>query len=299
LEDNEKMKVVFVSLSGNYFLTENPDSLAIPDLGDMEKEQIRYFKLDLEYRKRFLAGTKISETDKLFIYDYSTDALLSFPVKNLNVVAYLNDYRTLDDCPCDQYDYMIGFEIKKQFLTGLSDYYENVLVYAGKENPFARGQMKAIVWKKIDSNDFPLVKTNFKIDSMYNITAIATSSNTYLYESNDFQYFLQDFTFTIIYRCERRHLLVIDKKNSKVVVEKLFYISESSCPTDLNFGIDRKDFADSTINYANYKYQWTGKLFKNKPPVLFGFEWVSYRCPDITWIGSTKEYIKINCDSRD
>ncbi|MDR2126683.1 MAG: hypothetical protein LBP63_07625 [Prevotellaceae bacterium] len=312
LEENTEMKVGFISLSDIYPLINHPDSLAIPDLKDMKKEQIQYFMLNSEFRKRFLAGTKISETDKVFIYDYSTDVLHSFFVKHLNVVAYLNNYRSPDECcpyssicdHCDQYDYRIGFEIKKQFLTGLSVSYENVLVYVGKGNPFERGQMKAIVWEKVNSNDFPLAKANHKIDSVYNISKIAARGNTYLYETNELQYFIKDFTHVIqdfthanYYHVERRHLLIIDKKNSKVVVEELFYSSESSSPNELNFGIDREDFP--APEYENYKYQWTGKLFKNKPPVVFGFEWVAYQCPHITWIGSTKENIVINCDNRD
>jgi uncharacterized protein (TIGR02145 family) len=293
LEDNTKLKVGFVSFSDNYQLSESPDSLAIPDVREMEKEHLQYFKLGSEYRKRFLAGTKISETDTVFIYDYATDVLHSFSVKNLNVVAYLNDYMTPDNCsPCHQYDYMIGFEIKKQFLTGMGDYYSNVLVYVGKENPFARGQMKAIVWKKIDFNDFPLTKAKLQTTNL-------PKGNVYLYESDEFHYFLQDLVRIRNYNgVWARHLLVIDKKNEEVVAEKLVCNNEGSSPADLNFGIDREDFADSTIDYANYIYQWTGKLFKNKPLVVFGLEWVSFGCPSIILLDPAEESIDINCDNR-
>ena len=285
--------VGLITLSDIYPLSGHPDSLAIPDLSDYKKENIEYIKLSSEYRNRFLSKTKISETDSVFVYDYFNDVLLSFPVKNLDVVAYLNAYKRADDCfpgsynyyrPYNQDDYMIGFEIDRSLLTGLYKHFINTLVCVGKENPFVQGQMKPIVWKKIDSNDFPVAKAEFQFANI-------TKGDVYLYESGEFQYFIHDFVRTNGWISEVRHLLIIDKKNEKRVVERVFYESEGTSLVPLSLEIDWN---------AEYLYipQWTGYLFKNKPPVVFYFVDESDSCSHITQIDSTEGDIWISCDNR-
>lgn len=288
LEENENKKVGFVSLSDSYPLSEHLDSLAIPYFYDIEKENRGYFKLEQEYRKRFLSKTKIEITDSLFIYDYSTDVLFSFPVNKLNTVAYFNHYLNINNCvPCDQYDYMIGFEIDKSKLTGLSDYYQHTLVYVGKENPFTSGQMKSIIWKKIDSTEFPIVKSN-----VVPIKSIKNEMAYFLYDTDENQYFIQDYTEQIKgYNNKKRHLIIIDKESGSVVIERLFNNSEGTSLTPLNLG-------EPNEYYVNHPEQWTGKLFKNKPKVIFGFEWVSFGCPGINLIDPKMNAIYINCDNR-
>ena len=292
LEYNIKRKVGFISLSDNYPLSEHPDSLAIPDLSKIKDRE--YFKLNSKYRERFLAKTKTSETDTVFIYDYSANVLLSFPVKDLNVTAYSDVYNDPDECnplsdryrgyPCNQDDYMIGFEISKNHLKGLSEDFDDALVYVGKENPFVQGQMEPIVWKKINSKDFPLAKASFQ-------TANIPKGDTYLYESSEFQYFLQNLLRINRTEVWARHLLVIDKKSKKATVERILGSGEGTEVLPLNFGIENKEDAD-------YKGQWTGKLFKNKPPVVLGFESVSFGCPRITVLDPKEGDIYLNCDNR-
>lgn len=138
--------VAFISLSEIYPLSEDPDSMAIPDLSEKEIEEaanFQYFTVDSSFRKRFLSETNISETDKLFIYDYATDALHSFKVKNLKVVACLNIYGR--DWPYSQFDFMIGFEINKDLLKDCDKYFTTSLAYVGKKSPFVRGKVKPII----------------------------------------------------------------------------------------------------------------------------------------------------------
>ena len=44
--------------------------------------------------------------------------------------------------------------------------------------------------------------------------------------------------------------------------------------------------------------QWTGTLFKNKPPVIFGFTSESFGCSVITLMEKAGGEIPINCDNR-
>ncbi|EMO30128.1 hypothetical protein LEP1GSC170_1427 [Leptospira interrogans serovar Bataviae str. HAI135] len=74
-----------------------------------------------KYRNQLLSNTKISETDQVFIYDYSTDQLVSFLVKDLKAVAcldshYIDNYKKKG--PIDQDNYQIGFAIDKNLLKG-------------------------------------------------------------------------------------------------------------------------------------------------------------------------------------
>lgn len=292
LEENAKKKVGFISLSDIYPLSEHPDSLAIPSLENIDNQNLQYFKLNSTYRKRFLSKTNLSETDSVFIYDYSTDALLSFSVKKFNVVAYLNIYMDIKDCPCSQYDYMIGFEVAKSNLNGLGKYYSDALVFIGKENPFTQGQMKPIGWKKIKTEVFPSTKSNLTEMELQYKHKNTVKGQAYSYETDSHQIFIQDYKnpkYEYIYATQDRHLIVINKQSEKVENEMLFSAGEGSTLAPLNFGIDGNNH--DTI-------QWIGQLFKDKPEVIFGFEWVSFGCPSINFLNSKDKYVQINCDNR-
>lgn len=292
LEESANKKVGFVSLSDIYPLSEHPDSLAIPSLENVDNQNLQYFKLNSTYRKRFLSKTNISETDSAFIYDYSADELLSFPVSKLNTVAYLNTYMDVNDCPCSQSDYMIGFEVPKSNLNGLGKYFSDVLVFIGKENPFMQGQMKAIVWKKIKNEKFPIEKSNLtEVERQFKHKNTA-KGQVYLYELENYQIFIQDYTEqNNLTQIQDRHLIVIDKLTTNVVNEIMFSNSEGASVAPLNFGINN-------TNHPDLKQQWIGKLFKDKPEVIFGFEWISFGCPSINLVNSKYRYIQINCDNR-
>ena len=276
--------VAFVSLSDIYPLDDTAsDTLALPNIEKMEKKAAKYFTLDKKYRNRFLSKTNISETDSLFVYDYAKNKLASFAIKNLKAAAWLNGYSSEEDWPYPKYYYMIGFEISKQSLKGFSDYYSDVIVYAGKENPFANEPLKPIVWKKIPGKEYPS-KPMKKEDRA--ILKSTVAGNTYLYKTDTYQYFLQDYLDSdkIIYA---RRLLVTDSKTKEIIIEKLYSQSEGTSPAPLN-GENGDDSFD----------QYTGKLFKNKPPVVFGFQYESFGCPAISLIDKSNEDIYIQCDNR-
>jgi hypothetical protein len=283
-EKDSTQSLAFISLSDVYDLSVHPDSLAIPDLSEIgieDSKKFEYIKLDEKYRKRFLSKTKISETDIVFIYDYSHDVLMSFTVKNLNIVACLNVYGA--DWPYSQEDYMIGFEINKKYLTGFGKYPSNTLVYVGKENPFVQGQVKHVVWKKIESKNFPVSAISSEDTTELNkylIKGRYVTGNAYKYEKDGLQYFIQDILRLTDDWIFAKRLIVIDLKTKETVFKKNYFDSEGE-------------------SFAPLDNQWTGKLFKNKPSVIFGFMWISFGCPGITFLDSAKkEDIYINCDNR-
>ena len=272
-------KTIFISLSDIYRLSEHPDSLAIP-----EESIDEHFTLDSKYRKRFLSKTKIAESDKVFLYDYVQNKLLSFTVKNLDVVANISPYESGGETPHSQYDYMIGFEIDKKLTHVFGDYANEILVAVGKKNPFAEKQLTAIAWKKINSKEFPSKKIT---DEFGMLEQKYTIGESYLFKYENLDYFIQDFIRD--QSIFARRLLVVDSKTKAVFYEELFSEGESDSLAPLNF-ID-----ETETNVIN---QWTGKLFKNKENVIFGFEYHSFSCPYITVLSKKPAQIEINCDNR-
>lgn len=285
LEENTGKKIAFVSLSDNYPLSDNEDSVAIPNLDNIQdKKELEFFKLDKKYRKRFLERMGISESDSVFIYDYSTDILLSFEVKRLDVAANLSiySYQEIYEYPLTQFDYEIGFVLNKSVLGKLDLRYN--LVFVGEENPFTQGQMNPIVWTKINSNQFPSKKSKLS----YTLKN-AKRGKSYLYNTDKLQYFLQDFSDSETNEyIVQRHIMIVDKETEKVIIERLFTENEGTSMAPLN----------DSPNYIDSKEQWTGKLFKHKPEVVFGFEWFSFGCANIIFLQSKVKDIYINCDNR-
>ncbi|WP_268846383.1 oxidoreductase [Flavobacterium aestivum] len=275
--------VAFVSLSDIYPVNDEKDTLILPNIEKLGKYNAQYFTFDKNYRKRFLSKTNISETDSVFVFDYAKNKLASFAVKSLKTAAMLNGYSSEEDWPYRTLDFMIGFEINKKHLNGFSKYFRDALVYIGKENPFSTDGLKPIVWKKIASKEYPSKPIkNEDRDLLENMV----TGNTYLFKTEMHHYFLQEYLDDdkTIYA---RRLLVTDSKIKDIIIEKLYAQSEDTSPAPLNY-----EEGYNTIN------QWTGKLFKNKPTVVFGFEYISFGCPVISIIDKSNEEIFLQCDNR-
>lgn len=281
---NANKPVGFISLSDIYPLNEHPDSLAIPDVEMMGIDSANYFELNAEYRKRFLTSTGISESEKVFIYDYTNNIHFSFNVKELPVVACINNYAGTDDWVFSQRDYMIGFEIDSIRLNDLSTHYNTSLVYVGNEDPFVQNEMKPIVWKKIKHEKIPFSDKDLK--SMPWLSRMNVG-NTYKFETKEYQYFVQDLIQLDI--INGRHLLIIDLKTNKPICERIFHDSEGTSLAPLNY---------ISPEYGNLLEQWTGNLFRNKAPVVFGFLYLSFGCPAITFLDNSENDLYIGCDNR-
>ncbi|WP_264524426.1 oxidoreductase [Flavobacterium sp. N502536] len=283
LTPKDSSDVAFVSLSDIYPVNDEKDTLVLPNIEKLGKYDAQYFTFDKSYRKRFLSKTNISETDSVFIFDYAKRKLVSFVVKNLKTAAMLNGYSSEGDWPYHNYDFMIGFEINKKYLNGFSDYFRGAVVYVGKENPFSKEGLKPMDWKKVSSKEYPSkpMKSEDRALLKNKLTG-----NTYAFKTADYQYFLQDYLDTnkTIYG---RRLLVADAKTKAIIIEKLYSQSEGTSPAPLNY-----EEGDNEVN------QWAGKLFKNKPAVVFGFEYFSFGCPEISIIDKSNEEIFIQCDNR-
>lgn len=277
----------FISFSDDYPLSEHPDSIAIPDISDMPYDSIQYFELTGKYREQFLNKTGVSEDDKLFVFNYSTGKIQSFLIKKLLLSALINPYASEGDAPFDQFSYMIGFGIDRSMLSEIGgDYYNHVLVSVGKKNPFLVKKLNLITWSKVDSEKFPAVKFRSDIVSeLKNFRKLETN----MCQLDTLHFFAQELKEEKAdYNRSARHVIVINTKSGKVEFEELYTENESVGIAHLN-GI----FKDSRETN-----QWTGQLFKNRSPVIFGFTNNSFGCSLIYFMGQPQRFIYTKCDSR-
>jgi hypothetical protein len=284
----DKQKVVLVSLSDVYNTPEGaPYSIPPEAYKDKTAGQAPYIPLEGIYRQRMLEGTDIKETDSLYVYNYAHNTLKAFPVKTLKACAVINGYSAEGE-NVEEWYYMIGFE-----LPGAAYYkfenqgdYDN-LVYIGPQNIFVTGQMKPIRWQNTGSKALPLHKCTAPANAKK-----LKNENVMHYAQDGFDYYVQDGIYENdpqgYSNIDVRHLVVTDSRNN-VVTDLYIKASESSSPATLN-NFSNPD--ETTV------VQYTGTLFKDKPPVILGLEWASFGCVSIEFLSPDEPEIYINCDNR-
>lgn len=274
IENSEKKYSLFISLSDIY-----TDSLSVPnEIIQNQKnktfEELKRIELTGIYRERLLNGTKLTENDTLFLYNYSNAKLQKFPIHKLKSVAHLNLYQSEGD-EINEYSYMIGFELNDKMSSDAesSEISNSNLAYFGKENPFSGEKLIPVHWFKMSKDQFPL-----SLEKGKNL------GNTYFAQFKNLKYYLQDYNGD--HETAKRQLAIV--KNGKVVFVKNYTRGEGAEFSPLNF-IDSNGYND---------WQWTGNLFKDKPPVIFDFVSESFGCPSITFLDSSFPDLYINCDNR-
>ncbi|MFD2909590.1 hypothetical protein ACFSX9_12705 [Flavobacterium ardleyense] len=260
----------FIPLTDIFPWSEHKDSIAIADeyLGNNEIGE--FHTLSEKYRTRFFKLMKIKETDKVFIYNYRLDSIYTFQVKELPLLAHISLYGA--EAPIHPDDYLIGFDLENKLSIKDMGVYYDALVYVGSENPFNQGKIKPIIWKKIPTNQFPKEVKSEKIDA----TKI---SKLYKFQINNLDYYLLN----------DNHLVIVESANKKIILEEIFVEGESASSAPLSF--------DDVVN-ESLPEQWTGDLFKNKPPVFFGFLYQSFGCSAINFIEKPYNSIYLHCDNR-
>lgn len=269
----------FISLSEIYPISDENDALTIPGKTDKGYTEERYV-LTLSYRDRFFAKTGITETDSVYIYDYARNQLISFPVSDLQLIARLSLYADSTQTPFTVYDYQVGFEFDRKVFSHLT----SALVYVGPENPFAQEQLALLVWDKVSAEALP---ANHRTpgESLSGARESNLSlGDTYLAKANYLHYFLQD--YLLLGEIRARRLLVIEPRTQEAITEVVFTAGEMTTFAPLN---GQDEFVG---------IQWAGKLFKHKPPVVFGFIWPAFGCPGISFVDPSSESITLLCDNR-
>ena len=264
-------KTGFISLSDKYDNEKFLDSIGI-----LPKNASNFQRVPLAsiFRKRLLEGTKSTEKDTVYLYNYETNALVKTPVSSIKTIAKINDYANEEDLvqPANPNDFMYGMEVNNQVLKELGDV-ARVFVYIGPSNPFKLQKLQPFVWKKISDKEFPFSKMNNK----QQISTPIKDLKFHYYKSENYQYFVVSDMFS-------RHLVILDLIGNKVN-EIVFSNSESSSIAKI-------------VEGTQYKTQFVGTLFESQPEVFLGFETIVFSCNKIYFVYPTLSPLTINCDNR-
>ena len=269
--------VGFVSLSEVLYISEHPDSTFMPEITEMPEDSASNYErivLKDSIRKSVLSQSGLRENDRLFVYAFSKNILISIKLKELPLVAQLSPYAY--EWPYHQEDYQIGFELTKKQLQGLNVMYTWALVTIGKKHPFEVGKMSNIVWQPISTSVFPTEKLSLKEESDLSSPMLEAGAS-YMATYDTLVFYTQE----LMRDSEQagKRLLVLGKNSQQNIFEHTYYNGESTM-------------------IATPEEQYTGVLFKNRPPVVMGFTWESFGCPSIQFINPEKQTIVIRCDNR-
>ncbi|MCJ7935609.1 MAG: hypothetical protein MUW56_18780 [Chryseobacterium sp.] len=266
---------IFISVSDIYKGVQPIPADIIKNHKQMSFEELQHFELDAPSRKKMLKGIHLTENDSLYIYEYESNKLQRMPLSQLKAVAYLSPYSDSDEV--DPESYMMGFQVATHRKTTDYDRYNNAIAYFGNKNPFVENKMKAVKWQKATAD----------ISKKYFTHSKFTQGKTYQSQYENLTYYLQDYLEEG--NTVERRLVVIDDHKEKIT-EKTFSLAGSDGGEFLPlYGIDADE--------ANVS-QWTGLLFKGKPPVIFGFLAQSFGCPSISFLDKKEKDFLINCDNR-
>ncbi|MDR3024894.1 hypothetical protein [Chryseobacterium sp.] len=266
---------IFISVSDVYKGEQPIPADIVKNHKQMTYEERQHFELDAPSRKKLLDGIHLTEKDSLYIYEYGNNRLQRMPVSQLKAVAYLSPYTDSEDLDPDSY--MMGFQVATHQKTTEYDRFNNAIAYFGNKNPFVENKMKAVKWQKADSD----------ISKKYFSHSKLAQGKTYQSQYENLTYYLQDYLEegNIV----DRKLVVINDRKEKIA-EKTFSLAGSDGGEFLPlYGTDADE--------ANI-FQYTGHLFKGKPPVIFGFLVQSFGCPSIGFLDKKEKDFPINCDNR-
>jgi len=266
---------IFISVSDIYKGEQPIPADIVKNHKQMTYEERQHFELDTPSRKKLLNGIHLTENDSLFIYEYGSNKLQKMPISQLKAVAYLSPYTDSEDLDPDSY--MMGFQVATHQKTTEYDRFNNAIAYFGNKNPFVENKMKAMKWQKAGAD----------ISKKYFTHSKLAQGKTYQSQYENLTYYLQDYLEegNIV----DRKLVVINDRKEKIA-EKTFSLAGSDGGEFLPlYGIDTDE--------ANV-FQYTGYLFKGKPPIVFGFLVQSFGCPSISFLDKTEKDFPINCDNR-
>lgn len=235
---------------------------------DIKSDKIQ--TLSQKDREEFLNLIQIKESDSIFIYNMLLDSVFTFQVDKTDLIRKQNAYFGID----------IAFKIIDLDFESMGYFYWNSFVSIGSSNPFQTGNVHQIVWQEVDKSEFPM---GIKVPINENWENNYSAGETYLFATKDLEYLIQDLEI-LKGMPEGRHLIVRNKKTKEIVLNKAYMDTESTGLSQLI-----SEFENN---------QWTGEIFKNKHPMIYGFLWISFGCPSIDFIGNDEPSVIIYCDNR-
>lgn len=281
--EKKSEKVPYIILTDRYHYIEHPDSMVVADQYLGTHNIANYHTLNSKFRKRFLDRKDIKETDQVFIYHYGLDTVMIHLVRDLPLIATISPYHD-SRSEVSVYDYQVGFSLGANSSLVDDIYYSQTFVFIGTENPFVTGNVQPIVWEKAGSQ--PIPSGNLPAWAFNRLNDYKTGP-AYTFSANQQTWYLQGHSNKEA--SNGANSLMIFSPNNQLVYHNAFFESEGvSC-------------APVSFTHVKQKYkpeQWTGKIFKNKPPVFWGFQYHSFSCPAIHYIRKENGGIPILCDNR-
>lgn len=274
--DEQGVRQGFVNLSEGFSWEENADKTPRIEPYDLGKDTI-YF--NATQKQKLLKQLFLSSTDKLYLYNLQSDVVTTYPITDLQMMACVNIYAQGSD-NLQNYDYEIGFNLGKKHLAP-----GDTFAFIGSSNPFQTGNRSRLKWQLIAASAFPTLK-NENTGNFENTRLLQKTDKVYKATAGTLTYYVKEWqedTYTT-----HRYLMIVDNAINKVVYSNLQQESESTYLIPL----------ESTADFYDNAYQWTGAIFKYKPSVVYGFESASFGCPDIQFVGYKEPPVFIRCNNR-
>jgi len=277
-ESNDETRQGFINLSELYPFDYDNDSNTIIPEEKLGEEPIEFSRNE---SNKILEKMGVSKNDSLYIFSFIKDTVYKFKLDDLKMIAFLNPY-TRGVNGTKEYEYEIGLNLEDQFAEKGESF-----AYIGVENPFQTGKIKPLIWNSTANDNFPLKQP--KINNRRELDSIAFE--TYTLSMLHFKYYIQS---QIYYRDNRsrvksHQLVTVDTTTNKIIRTLNYHSSES-----ISIGPVYK----STDEKQKYYYSWTGELFKNKPPIIYGLYGNSFGCTTVDFIYDEEPSINILCDNR-
>ena len=264
------IRQAFVNVSESFYMPEN-----FIDKKDLRKDTITFNK---KQRTEFLKRMNYSNKDTLYIYDITSGLIKKHSIENTPLMACISiysqvneEYKTED---YDTWDYQYGFNL------GKADYGGFAVI--GKENPFIEKGLQPLIFEEMNNDMIDnhiknkLIPSQWKNDTMNNI---------YTSEYEKIRSFVKK-------RKESNYWSDLTIKDIETKDSFFIYLSggEGSGKSPIKIKGEKTDY--------NENYHYIGRLFKNKPPVAFGFVWESFGCSIIDFLDKEELPVVILCDNR-
>ncbi len=269
--------LAFMPLSDGFPYSEDPDSSVIDQeyTGDTEKAGDEH-ELQPKFRKRFLERLGLSEKDSIYFFNFERDDILAYPIKGTPLMAYPNHYMSKGEA-FEERDYFLGFIINDSALfKNTEEYYHNTLASVAPKNPFLKGNCTALIWEPLARDSFPRLEHRW--DSIATMKTLKNNGEAYQFHFEQLHYYL-------LHNGSDARLIV--KNDSGQIRMNVFYMErESASLYSLSFNGEKR--------LAHL--QWTGKLLKDQPVMVYGFRTHSFGCASLRLMGGSS--IPIYCDNR-
>ncbi|MGJ8684394.1 MAG: SH3 domain-containing protein [Nonlabens sp.] len=268
----------FISLTDGYWNNRFPKVLAEyenENNKNQDSKELVYYLKGKE-RTQFLSNREIKETDNLYIYNYLNDNLKVVEVKDVPLLSHESIYGGPD--------YLTGFDVQGIIDTSTNSYY-NSFAHIGTTNPFKEAGISAIEWKKTDIEKMPKVELeygNFYKSKNYEVLLayhdiIDENNYYYMRASFDNKEYIVDY-------------IIVIAKSGKLLYKTEIGDSEGYSPSIY--------LSDNLQTSSTEPVHYSGLLFENKPPVIFGLYYTSFGCPFIDFLDSKELPVYIQCDNR-